>query len=60
MKTLITIILAATLSGCYYNVNQYANLHNAFLAGCSYDSIESTLTSEGVKQTLVATCTKVK
>jgi hypothetical protein len=60
MKTIYTLILAFSLSGCYYNVTQYSNLHVAFLAGCNYATIDSVLTAEGDKQTLTATCTKAK
>lgn len=61
MKKLLTsIILIATLTGCFYNVSQYQSLHNAFLAGCKYDTIQSSLTNDSNTITLTANCTKAK
>lgn len=60
MKTIITVLLVLNLTGCYYNMQQYSSLHNAFLQGCKYESIQSNLSTEGTVITLQATCTKAK
>lgn len=60
MKIISTILVLLALTGCYPNYNQYASLHNAFIQGCSFATVESTLNTAGDTLILHATCIKAK
>lgn len=63
MKTLITVItivVALGLNGCYYNFNSFNSMQHAFTSACSYDSIKSDMQSKDNTITFIATCTRAK
>lgn len=60
MKTIYTLLIIATLSGCAPAYNQYQSLTSAFRMGCRIETIESSLVSNGNTLELKATCTKDK
>ena len=60
MKTLYTLLILATLSGCSPALSQYGNLNSAFRVGCRTPTIESSLVSNENTLEFKATCTKDK
>ena len=60
MKKLLTIIVLLAVTACSYQLNQYTRLSKAFQAGCVYNTMESSLSTEGDTLVLTAKCTKAK
>lgn len=60
MKIILTILVVLGLAGCSYEYSQYHRLSQAFTTGCKYNTIQSSLNTEGDTLTIQATCTKDK
>lgn len=60
MNKLYTLIFVALLVGCSFPYNTFHSAVNAFTQACTYSTMETSLTNEGDKVTLHATCTKAK
>ena len=60
MKTLITLILAFTLTACSWQHNAYEHATVSFSQACQWKTMEANISHDGDKLTLTATCTKEK
>lgn len=60
MNKLYTLLTIMLLAGCSYPYNAFYSATNAFIQACTYASMETSLTNEGDKVILHATCTKAK
>lgn len=60
MNKLYTLLLILFLAGCSPQGNAFSSATRAFQSGCTYSTMETSLTNDGDKMTITATCTKAK
>lgn len=60
MTKLYTLLLVLFLAGCSYPYSTFSSDTAAFKQTCTYSTMETSLTNDGDKVTLHATCTKAK